>query len=154
MEENANQPRAAYDAVIKMLDEANLKYAAEESELSVNIRFRNEDMPQSIYFDVKPAARVLRAQSRLPFTAKKDRMAELAEAVTRINCVLLVGNYDFDWPSGAILFGISQLYTGSPIGAETAKDMLGWLVTVTDRFNQRLLAVNMGYLKGADILKE
>lgn len=153
-EVNEKLARAVYDTVLKTLDSHQWKYTANESDLTVKTGFRGEDMSHDLFFYIQPKADVVRVSSSLPFSAKKEKISVIAEAIIRINAKMLVGSIDLDWDDGQITFGISSLYTNSIISTDLIKDMIGFIISSIEKYDDKLMAINMGYATPADIFKQ
>ncbi|MDL2273015.1 YbjN domain-containing protein [Oscillospiraceae bacterium OttesenSCG-928-G22] len=152
MSANEKLTNQIYKTVQDILDELEIKYNKDPERYSISFTYGGDDMSHQLIIYLRPEAAVLRMFVMMPFDIDPARAGDILEACARINNVLTAGEYLYDMKD-TVTFGMSQFYINSIISRELIEHMLRTTVNVVEDFDDRLAAVNKGYLKPSEILK-
>lgn len=142
-----------FKSLCEMLDSNDLGYKKDEEKLSVQIKFKGEDIPMTFDIHVDEKRDLVVIRSMLPFKAEDDRLVEMTIAICQINYVLADGSFDIDVRDGELSFKLTSSYKSSLLSKSSLEYMIGISCATVDRYNDKLMEVNAGFLNPFDITK-
>ena len=83
-----------------------------------------------------------------------DRRVAIAEAVSRANFTLILGNFELDFSDGELRFRISMDIEGGLFTEQVASSMLGCTLHTMDRFADTFMRVAFGDIEPEEALRE
>lgn len=152
-EKNLSDAKKVYEALCAMLDDINWHYQKHEEKLSITCGAQGEDLPMYISIDVDDKRQLVMLRSAMPFPVAENRRAALAVAVSKANCEIVDGSFDYDYLSGKIIFRMTSGYRGCIVGKEMLNYMLNCSCGTIDHFNDKFLAVEKNDMSFDQILE-
>ncbi len=142
-----------YNTVCNTLDGMKLTYEKHEKDLVITLGHRGDDMNHSILIVVNAKQNVITIIEQLPFKIDKEKALDMCVAICYINKNLVSGGFTYDFDSN-ISFEITQFYNDREINEAFIERMLMTLVVTVEEYDDKLLALNKGYMKVTDFLTE
>lgn len=124
----------------------------EPQSMLLRFDYDGDDMRHRMFIEVDPEYAVIRFLEILPYDIDPAKGPEIVDALNRINNIIRLGSFYYD-NEDTLYFCIPQVFVNSILSHETIMTLLKRTVQITEEFDDRLLAVNKGYLKPANILE-
>lgn len=152
-EQSMEMAKVLYESVCSTLDGMDIKYNRVEEDLVILLGHQGEDMKHELLIAVSPDNEAIRIIERLPFSINPEKATDIAVSTCYVNDTLLTGKFTYDMKE-RISFELAHIYTGSLVGEETIKRMIMAVVVTVERYDDKFMAVNKGYLKPEDIVNK
>jgi hypothetical protein len=149
---NGMTSREAFNAVCAMLENHNLKYEADASELKILCGIQGEDFPVRMQIIIDDDHKLVALYSQLPFEVQENKRIDMALAISQINNHLADGSFDYDMRDGSILFRLTLSYIDSIIGEDALFYQLLISFQTIDEYNDKLFLVSNGSISIEDFL--
>ena len=131
-------------SVVKaMLDGHDYRYH-EISANSLTVRIRNKHGVYTVFFSTNDKTDLVRVLCSYGPYVPESRRAAVAEAVSRINIQLWLGNFELDFSDGEIRHRMSIDVESGLLSGKMVDNMLGFTLNSMDRFNVPLMRVAFG----------
>lgn len=147
------QAQTVFKTMLEMFDERELKYEADEENLTVYSGAVGEDLPVAIRMRVDPERMLIISHSQMPFDVPENRRLEMAIAVSRANYGLPDGSFDYDYMTGDIVYRMTCCYRDSLIGRELFEYMLVVTFGIVDDYNDLFARVAVTDMTVDEIMK-
>ena len=95
---------------------------------------------------------LIRLLSLVPVTMDEEKRMEGAVATTVATFGLPDGSFDYDITDGTIGFRQTVAFHDSDISENLIQYLISWACSVIDRYNDKFLALNKGYLSLEDFI--
>lgn len=141
------------DSFCKILDKLEVNYERDDEKLYAMFIYKGEDFEERIFLKVTPQNETVSIHCFMPFNIVKEKKADIAMAICAVNDEIVCGKWEYDLEKH-ISFNVTQMYSGSLIGAEVFERMFLIMVQGIEEYDDKFLAINKGYLKPEDITKE
>ena len=151
-EKQLKQARAAFQALCEMLDEKDWHYKKDDEHLQIVSGARGDDLPIDIRIAVDADRQLVMLFSQIPVIAPESRRAEMAVAVSRANCGMIDGSFDYDYQSGEIIFRMTSSFRDSLVGKEVFEYMLFCSCFTVDKYNDKFLMVAKSDMSNEEIV--
>ena len=135
-----------YNLLCQALEENEWKYDKDDEKLAIDISFSSDDLPIKFRVAVDVKREIVSLFSLLPFKFKDDTRIDGSTAVNAINYKLADGSFDYDLGDGTVGFRMTTSYCESLLSTEVFKYMIDCAFWTVDRYNDKLLALNKGYI--------
>ena len=136
----------------EVLDEMEMKHETNEEDLRIHFYYQGEDMRHRMNISIDAERANFRLVVVLPFDIAEEKSIDIAEAVCRINDTLMIGQFTYDmWQD--IAFEACQLFIDSMISRELIEASINLSISTVGRYDDRLLAINKGYLQANEVFK-
>ena len=152
-EKNMVQAMQMYRQMCAVLEERGWSFDRDEERLLVYFGVHGDDIPMKFIMVVEPDREVVRLMSMLPFEMSESKRVEGAIAACAISNVLAEGNFDYDLSDGKLTYRLVQSYKDSQIGNGLLHHMISMACAVVDHYNEKLLALDKGYLSMEQFLE-
>ena len=152
MEAN-NVAEIMYGTVLSALDGLGLKYEKYEEDLVVVLGYKGDDMAHRMIIAVSPESQTLRLIEKLPFEINPEKAGDVAKAVCLINSNLLIGGFEYTL-GDEISYEIKQAFNESIISESLVERLVKCIASSVEVYDDRLMALNKGYLKVEEIVAE
>jgi hypothetical protein len=126
-----------------MLDGHGYRYQQLDAE-SLSLTIRNEHGTYAVFFNAKDATDLVRLSCSYGSNAPEDRRVAVAEAMTRINARIGLGNFELDFQDGEMRYRTGMDVEEGLLSEKMADNMLGVAFYYMDRFHDALMAVAFG----------
>ena len=144
----------AFNTLCATLDDRGWNYERDEEEYSVKFGVRTDDLNMEFLIIVDVEHQLVCLYSRLPFYMSEDKRGEGAIAICAVNYCLINGTFDYDLSNGKILFRMTQSFRDCEMGKDCIQYLLDCACSTVDRYNERLYALNKGWITLEDLLKQ
>lgn len=152
-EKERKRAEATYKSLCEMLDENEWRYDKDEENLSILCSARGDDLSMPIRMETDADRQLVILTSPMPFDVPENRRTPMAIAVTLANYGLVDGSFDYDYPSGKILFRLTSNFSECIIDRELLKYMLYVSCGTIDEYNDKFLAVAENDMTFDEIVK-
>lgn len=152
MSKNEAASREVYDLIKIVLDDMELDYEADDDNLRIHFYYQGEDMRHRMNISIDSERANFRVVVVLPFDIDIEKKHSMAEAVCRINDTLMMGQFTYDMEKD-IAFETCQLFVDSMISRELIEMAVNLSISTVGRYDDRLLAINKGYLNPEEVFK-
>ena len=144
-EKNAvQQAKTVYGTLCKMLTDKGLKFKSFDEDLTVTFGFKGEDIPVEIIANIDPERLLITMFSQLPFTVPENKRADVALAISMVNCSIVDGSFGFDYNKGTVVFKITSRFNESLIGKSLLEYMMVICYHTVERFNDKFFLIANG----------
>ena len=144
----------AYQTLISMMDNQELKYTSFDDKLRVELGFNTDDLDVNLVCMIDEDRELVRIFSSLPFKFPEDKRVEGAVAATVANHGMVNGSFDFDMSDGEMLFKCVNSYKGGGFTEEIAHYMINVTVSTVDNYNDRFFGVAKGMMSIQDFIEK
>ena len=141
-----------YGKLISALTARNWTFDREDSKLQVRFTVHGDDLPMNMVMSVDADRQLLRLLSLVPVTMDEDKRMEGAIATTVASFGLADGSFDYDITTGTIGFRQNVAFHNSDLSENLLQYMISWALAVIDKYNDKFLAINKGYLSLEDFI--
>jgi len=141
-----------YGKIIGALDARKWHYSREDDKLIVRFDVRGDDLPMNMIMAVDAERQLIRLLSPLPFRMSEDKRMEGAVATVVASFGLADGSFDYDISDGTIGFRLTYAFHDSVIGEDLLQYMISWSLAVIDKYNDKFLAIDKGFLSLSDFI--
>lgn len=146
----ADSAKKIYKTVCKTLDSMKINYTEHEDDLVVTLGHKGEDMNHDLIIAVNEKQEAIQLVEQLPFDIASDKAVDVAVALSMINSKLLLGHFTLDFNKLKVCFELAQTFTGVSFSEATIQRLVGALVITVEEYDDKLIALNKGYLKFTD----
>ena len=136
----------------EVLDEMKMKHETNEADLRIHFYYQGEDMRHRMNINIDSERANFRLVVLLPFDISSEKALDIAEAVCRINDTLMIGQFTYDMEQD-VAFETCQLFIDSMISRELIEAAINLSISTVGRYDDRLLAINKGYLQANEVFK-
>lgn len=154
MAENIRKAIEVYTTLKRSLDNHEIKYERNDSELYIKAVFSGDDLPMTFYIRVLAKKDAVMLTSPMPFNMSEDKRIDAAVAVCVANYGLTLGTFDYDISDGEIRFRITKSYKFDPISEDTFNHMISIAGSTVDKYNDRFFMVSKNIMSIADFIKK
>lgn len=156
MDEEKKNPdaMAVYNTIIDNLNKRNWVFDRYDDSLMVRFIVSSEDLNISYRIIVDPDCGLIFLYSNMPFSAKPEKALDITLAIAAINSRLADGSFEYDMNTSEIRFKMTNSYIGCKVFSELMDYMIDFSGVEIDDYNDKLYALNMGYVSIDDLLKE
>lgn len=156
-EMNQQMAKQVLESLKEVLDEMKVPYEEKviDSEKSAIIfDYRGEDTGHRMVIRVDAGIGLVGFSERLDFSADPSAVAKIVDACNRINSILYFGSFYYDYGDAAVYFYNPLLFNNSIISGDTINEMMMRTVNVVETYDDRLSAINKGYLEPEKVIPE
>ncbi|MBB4638538.1 YbjN domain-containing protein [Longimicrobium terrae] len=139
-EENGER-EVLIEVVSESLDEDGYTYTPNPEGAGLSLSIHGKHAVYTIFFFANEDSRVLRSYVRCPFLVPEEQRAPMAEALTRANYGLPLGNFEMDYSDGEVRFKTSVDVEGGRLVPLMVRNMLGASLAVCDRYYPAFMRV-------------
>ena len=143
-----------YEQLCRVLDARDWNYDKYDDKYGIHFEVRGEDIPMEFLFSVDLEKQIVYLKSMLPFKFAEDKRIDGAIVVSRINCSLADGYYEYDITDGEMSYKITTSCRDSLLSDATIEYMLNCALFVVEEFNDKIMAVSKGYMTVQHFLKD
>ncbi len=126
--------------VRKMLDASGYRYQQPSSE-TLTFTIRNEHATYNLFFAVQVTKSLVQLMSNYGSNAPASRRIAVAEALSRINTVLGLGNFELDFADGDIRFRVACDVEDGVLSEKMTSNMLSCTMYCMERFHDALMRI-------------
>ena len=145
--------KAVYETACKVLDAIGWTYDRHEEDLALSFNVSGDDLPMELVFRIDAEREMIVLFSVMPFEMAEDKRIDGAIITCAANFECVDGSFDYDISSGRIAYRMTQSYRSSSIGEKVFRYMLKMGCAMIERYNDKFLAVNKGYMSIEDFFK-
>lgn len=148
--------KEVFTSFCNYLDEIEWKYDINEDEgiYQIFVSSKGEDLQINLSVNFLVNNQIVTIYSKLPFIVSEEKRVEMALAIHMINNAILDGTFCYDINEGEIYFKMTSCFRGGLISKETFNYLLFLSCSVIDDYNDKLLAIDRGFLDLAGLLKK
>jgi hypothetical protein len=139
-EENGER-EVLIEVVSESLDEDGYTYTPNPEGSGLSLSIHGKHAVYAIFFFANEDSRVLRSYVRCPFLVPDEQRGPMAEALTRANYGLPLGNFEMDYSDGEVRFKTSVDVEGGRLVPLMVRNMLGASLAVCDRYHPAFMRV-------------
>ena len=130
------------------------KYEKDAEKFEFTYQVSGDDLPMKFVMKVDPERELIRIFSFLSFDFAEDKRIEGAVAVSVANYGMVNGSFGYDITDGTVFHKISVAYTDIEINADMINYIMGVGMATVDKYNDRFLALNKGYITISDFINK
>jgi hypothetical protein len=142
-----------FSALIDYMEDEDWKYEILEGETIIRFHFKGRAGRLLCYGEVDEEKYWLIFYSYLPVNAPADKMAAVAEFVTRANRGMRIGNFELDFEDGEIRYKTSIDVEGGDLTDKMIDNLLRANLTTVDRYFGGLMELIYGDKLPAEIIR-
>lgn len=142
-----------FSALIDYMEEEDWKYEILEGETIIRFHFKGRSGRLLCYGEVDEEKCWLIFYSYLPVNAPADKMAQVAEFVSRANRGMRIGNFELDFDDGEIRYKTSIDVEGGELADKMIDNLLRANLTTTDRYFNGLMELIYGDQPAVEIIR-
>ena len=144
----------AYVALCDALDERNWTYEKVEDELLVHFTLNGDDLPMQFLIFIDSDRQLVRLLSPMTSEMSEEKRMDGAIAVCHASYVLSEGSFDYDLSNGRITYRMTYAFLDNEVNTEVILYLVDFAGAVVDRYNDKFLALNKGYITLEKFLEE
>jgi len=152
-EKDLKVAQGLYDTYCKVLEDLGFTFEKHPEDLCVILRLSGKDMPHRVLFRINDKAEMIHLIEYLPFEIDEAYVREVALAAGYMNHMMTAGKVSLT-PKNEVLFEMTSFYTESLISKALIEKMLRWFVLTVEDYDDKIAAVNKGYIKAIDAIKK
>jgi len=152
-EKDLKVAQGLYDTYCKVLEDLGFTFEKKPEDYLAIVRISGKDMPHRVIFRINTQAEVIHLIEYLPFEIDEAYVKEVALAMGYINNTIVTGKVSLT-PKNEVLFEMTNFYTESLISKALIEKMLRWFVLIVEDYDDKIAAVNKGYIKAIDAIKK
>lgn len=146
--------KEVYAGLCAALDRRGWTYDKDEDKLVVRFGVSGEDLPMRFFIRVEAGPQIIRLMSPMPFKMSEAKRMEGAIAICVANYGMVDGSFDYDLATGEIAFRQTASYRESDIGDGLFQFMISCACAIVDKYNDKFLAIDRGFLSIGDFIAE
>lgn len=139
-----------YKDICSVLDGKGWKYSRKDDKLTIVLSVRGDDLEMGLVIEVDDDRQLVRIVSPMPFEMSENKRIEGAIATCAATYTLADGSFDYDLMRGKIYFRLTSSYRGCDIGEGMLDYMVDVSLSTIDRYNDKFMALNKGYINVTD----
>jgi hypothetical protein len=144
---------AAYEQLIHLLDEREVRYLQNEDTQSVCADLRGDVGSFRVVAHVDEEADLFQVYGYSPIRVPEGCLSAIAEAVARANYGLRVGKFELDFNDGEIRFQASQVLVYDAVGEEVIDRLIVTTMAMLDMYLPAFLSVVYGNEEPKDAVR-
>ncbi|HEX8392453.1 MAG TPA: YbjN domain-containing protein [Longimicrobium sp.] len=129
------------ETVGEALEEDGYSFTLNPEGSGLNLSIHGTHAVYTVFFFPNEESRVLRGYVRCPFLVPAELRGPMAEALTRANYGLPLGNFEMDMSDGEVRFKTSVDVEGGRLVPLMVRNMLGASMSVCDRYYPAFMRV-------------
>ncbi len=133
-----------FGALCALLEELSWSYEKDEEKYLARCTVQGEAFPIPLNIMVEPEQKLVVFLCPLPFEIPPQRRLDTALEVSRINCLLADGSFDFDITTGSLYFRITAGYFHCDLSPDAYRYLLSCALQTADGYAGRFLALARG----------
>ncbi len=133
-----------FEEICALLEELSWSYEKDEEKFLARCTVQGEELPLPLNIMVEPGQKVVVFLCMLPFEIFPERRLDIALEVSRINCLLADGSFDFDITTGSLYFRVTAGYFDCDLSPDAHRYLLSCALQTADRYGGKLLALVRG----------
>ena len=141
-----------YGRIVSALQARQWHFDREDEKMKVRFTVHGDDLPMDMVMSVDEDRQLIRLLSLVPVTMDEEKRMEGAVATTVATFGLPDGSFDYDITDGTIGFRQTVAFHDSDISENLIQYLISWACSVIDRYNDKFLALNKGYLSLEDFI--
>ncbi len=143
-----------FNTLCAAIESRGWSYNADKEGLAIEFQVTGEDLPMQFIIVVDCDRQMIRFFSELPFKISEEKRVEGAVAVCAASCGMVDGNFTYDIETGTILFKQTAVFMDSTIGEGLLQYMILCACSTVDKYNDKFLALNKGFIGIEDFIKK
>lgn len=148
MAEGKNLARAqvTMKTLCQTLEHNDWHYDKDDEKMTIECGARGEDLPIQLTIKVDADKMLVILFSHMPFVVPKEKILEVAVAVSAVNNMLVDGCFDYDVTSGHMFFRMTNSFLESTLSEEVFSYLLYCSCGMIDKFNDKFLMLAKGMI--------
>ncbi|HJZ94777.1 MAG TPA: YbjN domain-containing protein [Gemmataceae bacterium] len=142
-----------FSALIDYMEDEDWKYEILEGETIIRFHFKGSAGRLLCYGEVDEEKCWLIFYSYMPVNAPPDKMAAVAEFITRANRGMRIGNFELDFDDGELRYKTSIDVEGGELTAKMIDNLLRANLSTINRYFSGLMELIYGEKPAADLVK-
>ncbi|MSR54941.1 MAG: YbjN domain-containing protein [Gemmataceae bacterium] len=142
-----------FSELIDYMEEEEWKYEILEGETIIRFHFKGRSGRLLCYGEVDEAKHWLIFYSYMPVNASSDKMAQVAEFITRANRGMRIGNFELDFDDGEVRYKTSLDIEGGDLTSKMIDNLLRANLTTIDRYFAGMMELIYGEKSPVDIIR-
>ncbi|MBE6689459.1 MAG: hypothetical protein E7588_09365 [Ruminococcaceae bacterium] len=144
---------SVYNTICTTLDNMGLTYKKHEEKLVITLGHQGEDMVHDILIIVNAKQQAITMLEHLPFRIDDEKVVDMCIAICCINKGLISGGFTYGL-GNEVDYEITQFCNDVEISEGFVERMIMTLVMTVEEYDDKLMALNKGYIKATDFLDE
>ena len=153
-ENNMELAKKVFDSLCAALDRRQWRYGKNEERLYVDFGVTGDDIPMKFVILVDAERQMVRAMSLLPIQFSEDKRIDGAIVTCVASFGLPDGSFDYDISTGEVSFRLTATYRDSELGDGLFQHMIDCSSFVVDKYNDKFLAVNKGFMSVQEFIEK
>ncbi|MBQ9930359.1 MAG: hypothetical protein IJO72_06240 [Oscillospiraceae bacterium] len=146
------QAKKVYQTLCEAIERRNWKFGKDEEKLLVHFGVRGEDLLMQFILIVDAERQLIRLLSPMPNKMSEGKRMEGAIATCAASYGLVDGSFDYNLPTGEIIFRMTASFRSSEIGEGMLQYMISCACAVVDKYNDQFLGIDKGEISIADFI--
>ena len=138
------EAQSLYKTLCQTLDNMNWHYNKEEDKFIIRTSAVGQDLSMKLFMKIDADRQVMYLKSPMPFEIPTYAREKLSTAVIIANYSMLNGSFEFDFADGYLAFKMVVPFMESIISEEVCKYMIVLSCSMTDKYNDKFLALVEG----------
>ncbi len=133
-----------FDTLCYTLTEAELNYARDDENLTVDFIMHGDDLPINIIMRVDADKQLVSVLSKIDLNIPEEKRVEIGIVVSLINYCLADGSFDYNFINGNLLFRATSCFKDSMLGKELFLYLVRLTIDVVEKYNDQFLMLIKG----------
>ncbi|MCM1290135.1 MAG: YbjN domain-containing protein [Corallococcus sp.] len=142
--------RRTYSTLCTTLDNMKWTYQPDDEKMVINTSAVGEDLTIKLRIVVSEDRGLMYVKSPMPYKVPENAREIVGTAVNVANFSMLNGCFEYDKNDGYLAFKIVVPFDGCVISEQVCHYMIVLACQMTDKFNDKFLAVAKGNMRLAD----
>ena len=133
----------AYETMLNFFRDDEWPFSQLEDSTAISSGFQGDVGKWQCFANVREEQQQFIFYSVCPVDAPPEKLAQVAEFITRANYGMIVGNFELDYSDGEIRYKTSVAFGDGELTATLIKEAIYSNVTIMDQYLPGLLAIMM-----------
>lgn len=143
----------AFERLVQHLEEYELRFETDTENETIVASFSGQVASYRVIGRIEADQDLFQVFGLIPIRVPKGCRPAVAEAITRANFGLKVGNFEMDFDDGELRYQIAHLLAGDSLDGETVRRLIGTTMAMMDRYLPAILSVIYGNELPADAVR-
>lgn len=142
-----------FSELIDYMEEEDWKYEILEGETIIRFHFKGRSGRLLCYGEVDEEKYWLIFYSYMPVNSTPEKMADVAEFITRANRGMRIGNFELDFDDGEVRYKTSLDIEGGDLTSKMIDNLLRANLTTIDRYFAGMMELIYGEKSAVEIIR-
>ncbi len=143
-----------YQTLCSFLDRQGWTYEKHRKNFAVSLGINYKDIGIKCLFVIDAKRQVIRFMSPMDFKMSENKRIDGAIATCLISNKLFIGNFDYNFSEGDIVFRMTEFFIKNDIGEGLFDEMIDRSCTIISAFYHDFLAISKGEMELDEFIQQ